>query len=187
VYQSGTYLYALELCRDLDGRLVRAIDATGAGEERVWDISTDARTAPMLLPTNDFSVPDKLLDQRHGIEAVGSIVTRRLQNCASLVVKEPRNKVSALLARASCGEAVAVLNAGELALRRLHEVDLLARLKALEPVTAAELTLARVVIPRRRSAALAAVRRARNRAVGTLQDFDRAVGVRLAQPGTMVS
>ena len=76
LYLSGDYEYALELCFDSSGRLVRAIDARGVGDPGLWDIASDpSRTPLQLTPAERHGATDALLLRARVGGATRSIFT----------------------------------------------------------------------------------------------------------------
>lgn len=68
LYRAGDYIYALELCVDSTGRLVRAVDATGAADAQSWDITATPAAGPVLLQPGHLHDPVAVLDRRAALD-----------------------------------------------------------------------------------------------------------------------
>lgn len=85
LYRNGGYDYALELCFDSSGRLVRAVDARGAGAPVLWDIvSAPARTPLQLTPDDRHKAADALV-LRARVAMATRAAYRRAVPCAVAV------------------------------------------------------------------------------------------------------
>lgn len=67
LYRAGDYIYALELCVDSTGRLVRAVDATGVADAQSWDITATPAAAAVLLQPGHLHDPSAVLDRREAL------------------------------------------------------------------------------------------------------------------------
>ena len=81
LFAEGDYAFALELCINGDGRLVRAVDATGSAEERIWDISGSPASGPVLLEAGHLDDPSRTLDRRQALFDVVDIPRSRVTSC----------------------------------------------------------------------------------------------------------
>ena len=68
LYRAGDYIYALEFCVVSTGRLVRAVDATGAADAQSWDITATPTAAPVLLQPGHLHDPVAVLDRRAALD-----------------------------------------------------------------------------------------------------------------------
>lgn len=89
VYERGGYVYALELCYDQAGRLVRAVDASH-GEGRYWSVAYRPSAARVRIAPAEIERVRHFLELRAAVRYAIRLTTEAAERCAATLDQTAR-------------------------------------------------------------------------------------------------